>query len=222
MADAIRLFAEFTDDLGDDWRLNIHDSNYGASAVEFKLGADGFVLSYSGNNEDRHQSVIGSEITFTLTEENAAHETFMDLLATNTEARFSVSIRKDPDGTNDFWWGGILLPEQIVRPYDYEPIQNTLTASDDIGNLQSIVYNNDGTAYSGQDSVIGHVLNCLNKMRTLHFWGTDDFLYYVNDFKSQQYTGANQLLDTRISHYGLFNPDDANTNQYYKKSLQNI
>lgn len=224
MADAIRLFAEFTDDLGDDWRLNIHDSNYGASAVEFKLGADGFVLSYSGNNEDRHQSVIGSEITFTLTEENAAHETFMDLLATNTEARFSVSIRKDPDGTNDFWWGGILLPEQIVRPYDYEPIQNTLTASDDIGNLQSIVYNNDGTAYSGQDSVIGHVLNCLNKMRTLHFWGTDDFLYYVNDFKSQQYTGANQLLDTRISHYGLFNPDDANTNQYYStfEVLENL
>ena len=105
MADPIRLFAEFTDDQGTDWRVNIHDSDYVGSAVEFNLGADGFVLRYSGNNEDRMQPIIGSEVTFTLTETLTAHETFMDLLAQNVEVRFSVSIRKDPDGDDDFWWG---------------------------------------------------------------------------------------------------------------------
>ena len=154
MADAIRLQAEFTDDLGNDWQVNIHDSDYFGSIVPFKLGADGFVLRYSGNNEDRYQPVIGSEVTFTLTEENSDHTTFMDLLATNVEVRFSVSVRKDPDGTDDFWWGGILLPEQVVRPFDYYPIQNTLTASDDLGNLQSVKYNNDGAAYTGEASVV--------------------------------------------------------------------
>ena len=94
MADAIRLQAEFTDDLGNDWQVNIHDSDYVGSIVPFKLGADGFVLRYSGNNEDRYQPVIGSEVTFTLTEENSDHTTFMDLLATNVEVRFSVSVRK--------------------------------------------------------------------------------------------------------------------------------
>ena len=224
MADPIRLYAEFKDDLGDDWRLNIHDANYGGSAIEFKLGADGFVFRYSGDNENRHQSIIGSEVTFTLTEENSAHETFMDLLATNNEARFSVSIRKDPDGTDEFWWGGILLPEQVVRPFNYFPIQNTLTASDDIGNLENILYNNDGAAYTGQGSVIDHALNCLNKIRTTHLWGTDDFLYYVNDFVSTQYTGANQLIDTRISHYGLYNEDSENQKQYYStfEVLENL
>jgi len=215
MADAIRLQAEFTDDLGNDWQVNIHDSDYVGSIVPFKLGGDGFVLRYSGNNEDRYQPVIGSEVTFTLTEENSDHTTFMDLLATNVEARFSVSIRKDPDGTDDFWWGGILLPEQVVRPFDYYPIQNTITASDDLGNLQSVKYNNDGTAYTGIESGIEHLLNCLNKVRTTHLWGTDDFLYYVNDFDSTDYTGTDQLNDTRISHYGLYNPDENNINQFY-------
>ena len=215
MADPIRLFAEFTDDQGTDWRLNIHDADYVGSAVEFKLGADGFVLRYSGNNEDRHQSVIGSEVTFTLTETENNHETFMNLLATSVEQRFSVSIRKDPDGTNDLYWCGVLLPEQVVRPYDARPIQNTLTASDDIGNLQSILYDNDGTAYTGTESVVEHVLNCLNKTRATHLWSTDDFLYYVNDFNSTDYTGSNQLEDARITHYGLYNPDENNENQYY-------
>jgi len=215
MADAIRLQAQFTDDLGNDWQVNIHDSDYVGSIVRFKLGADGFVLRYSGNNEDRYQPVIGSEVTFTLTEENSYHTTFMDLLATNVEVRFSVSVRKDPDGTNDFWWGGILLPEQVVRPFDYYPIQNTLTASDDLGNLQSVKYNNDGSAYTGIESGVEHLLNCLNKVRTTHLWGTDDFLYYVNDFDSTDYTGSDQLDDTRISHYGLYNPDENGVNQYY-------
>jgi|TARA_R100000081_G_scaffold55840_1_gene27425 hypothetical protein len=224
MADPIRLFAEFTDDQGTDWRLNIHDSDFTGVAREFNLGADGFVLRYSGNNEDRYQPIIGSEVTFTLTETEVAHETFMDLLATSAEQRFSVSIRKDPDGTDDFWWGGVLYPEQVVRPYDSRPIQNTLTAADDLGNLQSILYDNDGSAYTGAVSTLDHLLNCLNKTRATHLWGTDDFLYYVNDFKSDDYAGSNQLEDTRISHYGLYNPDSNGQNQFYStfQVLENL
>jgi len=218
MADPIRLYSEFTDDLGGDWRVNIHDANFTGTTQTFVLGADGFVLRYSGNNEDRYQPVIGSEVTFTLMEENSVHTGFMDDLATAAEQRFSVSIYKDPDGTNDFWWGGVLYPEQVVRPFEYFPIANTITAADDLGNLQNILYNNDGTAYTGGPSVVEHLLNCLNKLRSTQLWGaTDNFLYYVNDFKasSPAYTGSNQLNDTRISHYGLYNPDNNNANQYY-------
>ena len=110
MADPIRLYSEFTDDLGGDWRVNIHDANFTGTTQTFVLGADGFVLRYAGNNEDRYQPVIGSEVTFTLMEENVTHTGFMDDLATAAEQRFSVSIYKDPDGDNDFWWGGVLYP----------------------------------------------------------------------------------------------------------------
>ena len=218
MADPIRLYSEFTDDLGGDWRVNIHDANFTGTTQTFVLGADGFVLRYSGNNEDRYQPIIGSEVTFTLMEENATHTGFMDDLATAAEQRFSVSIYKDPDGANEFWWGGVLYPEQVVRPFEYYPVANTITAADDLGNLQNIDYNNDGTAYTGQASTVTHLLNCLNKLRSTQLWGaTDDFLYYVNDFtaSSPAYTGSDLLEDTRISHYGLYNPDNNNENQFY-------
>lgn len=225
MADPIRLYSEFKDELGDDWRVNVHDANFTGTTQTFKLGADGFVLRYSGHNENRYQPVIGSEVTFTLMEENATHTSFMDDLATGSEQRFSVSIYKDPDGTNDFWWGGVLYPEQVVRPFEYFPVANTITAADDLGNLQNIDYNNNGTAYGGSVSVVEHLLNCLNKLRSTQLWGaTDDFLYYVNDFKATNYTGSNQLLETRIAHYGLYNEDSNDENQYYStfKVLENL
>ena len=106
MADPIRLYAEFTDDLGTDYRVNIHDADFTGTAGTFKLGADGFVLTYTGNNEDRMQGVIGSELTFTLTEQTSIHTTFMDLLTTTPEQRFSVSVYKDPDGVNSPYWFG--------------------------------------------------------------------------------------------------------------------
>ena len=224
MADAIRLFAEFKDDQGQDWRVNIHDEDFTGTATEFTLGADGFVLRYTGDNENRYQPVIGSELTFTLVEQGATETTFMDLLSTAAEQRFSVSVRKDPDGFDTLWWGGVILPEQVIRPDEYFPIMNTLTASDDVGNLEEFDYNNDGTAYSGQVSVLYHMANCLMKTRATHLWGTDAFIYYVNDFKSIDYVGSNQLKDTRIAHSSFYNPDDDGVNQYFKtfEVLENL
>ena len=216
MADAIRLFGEFKDDQGQDWRVNIHDEDFTGTATEFTLGADGFVLRYTGDNEDRYQPVIGSEVTFTLVEQGATETAFMDLLSTAGEQRFSVSVRKDPDGVNTLWWGGVILPEQVIRPDEFFPIMNTITAADDMGNLNEIDYNNDGTAYSGQNSALYHVATCLLKTRATHLWGTDDFLRYVNDFKSIDYTGSNQIKDTRIAESSFYNPDQDGVNQYFK------
>ena len=210
MADAIRLYAEFTDDLGTDYRVNIHDSNFTGTTTTFVLGSDGFILSYTGNNEDRMQGVIGSELTFTLTEENTIHTAFMDDISTTPELRFSVSVYKDPDGVNSPYWFGVLYPEQVTRPFDYYPIQNTLTAADDLGNLQYVKHDSTGLV-----DVPTMLLQCLNRTRATHLWGTDDFLYYLNDFDAVDYTGSNQLIDTRIYNPSLGNPDSNGVNQYY-------
>ena len=210
MADPIRLYSEFTDDLGTDYRVNIHDANFTGTAGQFKLGADGFVLRYTGNNEERMQGVIGSEVTFTLTEQTSIHTDFMNLLSTSAEQRFSVSIRKEPDGVDTIYWRGVLYPEQVIRPYDYQPIQNTLTAADDIGNLQYLKHDSTGNV-----DVPTLLLQCLNRTRATHLWDTDAFLYYVNDFQAVDYTGTNQLDDTFIANLTLGNPNDNGINQYY-------
>ena len=103
-----------------------------------------------------------------------------------------------------------MYPEQVTRPYDYQPIQNTLTAADDLGNLQYVKHDSTGLV-----DVPTLLLQCLNRTRATHLWGTDDFLYYVNDFDAVDYTGSNQLIDTRIYNPSLGNPDSNGVNQYY-------
>ena len=122
------------------------------------------------------KGVIGSELTFTLTEENTIHTAFMDDISTTPELRFSVSVYKDPDGVNSPYWFGVLYPEQVTRPFDYYPIQNTLTAADDLGNLQYVKHDSTG------------LLECLN--RTI--CGVRK-IFFTMTF-AQDYTGSNQLM----------------------------
>jgi len=79
-APAVRLRAEFSDILGEEWQLNIHDADYAGSIVDFNVGGDAYVLRYEGNNEDRHQPVIGSTLEFSIVENAAGITTFLDYL----------------------------------------------------------------------------------------------------------------------------------------------
>ena len=209
MADAIRLHAEFTDDLGTAYKLNIHQNGFVGSSTEFNLGADGFTLRYSGNNEDRMQPIIGSEVTFTLIENVAAHTTFLTALATSEDAAFTVSIFKDPDGANTLFWTGVLLHEQVELQDEAFPIQNTMTAVDDLGNLKNIPYDNSGTFYTGQETIAAHLTNLLNKTRALHIFASGDvFLKYANDFKPTTFSSANALIELQVGHAAFYNLDE--------------
>lgn len=208
MADPIRLHAEFQDDLGTVYKLNIHQAGFVGSSTEFNLGADGFTLRYSGNNEDRMQPIIGSEVTFTLTENVQAHTTFLEALATGEDADYTVSIYKDPDGSNTLFWTGVLLHEQVELQDEAYPIQNTLTAVDDLGNLKNITYDNNGTLYTGRDTVAEHLVKLLNKTRALHvFDSTDVFLRYANDFKPTTFASTNALTELEVGHAAFYNID---------------
>jgi hypothetical protein len=210
MADPIRLHAEFQDDLGTSYKLNIHQAGFVGSSTEFNLGADGFTLRYSGNNEDRMQPIIGSEMTFTLVENVQAHTTFLEALATGEDADYSVSIYKDPDGANTLFWTGVLLHEQVQLQDEAYPVQNSMTAVDDLGNLKNINYDNNGTLYTGRDTVAEHLVKLLNKTRALHvFDSTDVFLRYANDFKPTTFASVNPLIELEVGHAAFYNIDES-------------
>jgi hypothetical protein len=214
--DAIRLYAEFTDDVGTDWRLNIHDGSFGGVATEFKLAPAGFVLSYSGSNEDRFQAIVPSQVEFTLVEQNTTDAQILDLIPSAPEGRFTISIRKDPDGADTFWWGGVILAEQLTRPDEPYPTFNRLTATDDLGALSEIEYNDDGTEYTAAATLRETILNCLNKTRATHLWdATDTFLESVNDFVADNYSGADQLDGARVHPGTWLNKDGDGVAQYF-------
>ena len=225
MADPIRLYAEFSDDLGGDWRLNIHEAGYGGSITEFNLGADGFTMRYSGDNENRMQPIIGSEVTFTLVENLAQHTTFLESLATSEDAAYTISIYKDPDGDNSLFWTGVLLHEQVELQDISYPISNTLTAVDDLGNLKNVLYNNSGSAYTGRDTIAEHLIKILNKTRALHVYETTDvFLKYANDFKPSTFVSNNALIELEVNHGAFYNVDEDGFVQFFTAFdvLQNL
>jgi hypothetical protein len=223
--DAIRLYAEFQDDLGTEYRLNIHQAGWQVSPVEFYLGADGFTLSYSGDNENRMQPIIGSELTFTLTEDNAQHSLFITALATSQDAEFTVSIWKGWQVTDELFWTGVLLAEQIELMDEAYPIQNTLNAVDELGNLTNTEYTNNGTAYTGRDNIAQHIYKCLSKTRALHVYADTDVLFkYANDFQPATFQATNALIEAEVNHSAFYNQDADGLPQFFDtfKVLQDL
>ena len=178
-----RLYGEFTDDKGTDWRVSIYDTNAAwdaSNATEFTLGAEGFVIRYSGNNEQQHQPIIGSSVEFTLFENVAAHTQTLDLLYSFAEGRLLLDIYRDPDGDNTVYWRGVILAEQVERNDEPFPTAVRLTASDGLGNLKDIDFPDDSSGLSR--NVRNQITRCLLQVPTISRWGnTDALLRYVND-----------------------------------------
>lgn len=206
----IRFYGEFKDEIGDAWRINIHDLNYNGTAYEIKLGAEGFDLSYSGDNEDRYQPIIGSSVQFTVMNEGGEFETFLNtVLPAAEEGRMQLEIRKDPDNTNTLYWAGILAAEQIEQADAPAPNPVSITATDDIGNLQRLLFvDNDGAGFNQIRTPVAHMLQILNQMRTENLWGaTDGFFRYVNDVEMDGYTGSDWINDVLLDN-PFVNEDD--------------
>jgi len=217
MADPIRLFAEFKDDLGNDYRLNIHQAGWQVTPFEFNLGADGFTLRYTGDNENRMQAVIGSEVTFTLVENDAQHSLFITALATSQDSEFTLSIYKDPDNTNTLFWTGVILSEQIELVDEAYPIMNTFTAVDELGNLKNILYNNNGVKYTGRDNIAVHITKAILKTRALHIYDSTDFIiqYSNNFFPTTDFASTNALIESRVDHSAFYNVDSDGVIQFF-------
>lgn len=219
MADPIQLTGAFKDVYGTKWAVNIHNANHASTSYEVVLGAEGFILNYEGNNEERLQPLIGSTLTFTIVDDGSTEvATFISNMATSEEGELQVSVYQDPDSTNTPYWYGSIVLERVVLEDLVAPTTITIRAVCGIGLLQSIKYNNDGPAYTGEASAVEHILNCLNKVHHIGQWGsTENFIYFAEDFYSVDGVGSytQQLPNTRIEHNSFYNKDSRGVKQYF-------
>ena len=199
----VRFYGEFMDEVGDTWRINLHDTDYSGTATEVTLGAEGFALSYAGNREDRHRPIIGSSVEFTVMNEGGNFETFLNsVLPAAEEGRMQIEIRRDPDNLNALYWAGILAPEQVEQDDAPAPNPVRMTATDDLGNLQRLYFDqSDGSGFNEIRTPVEHMLQILNQMRTENLWGaTDGFFRYVNDVEMSGYTGTDWLNEVQLDN----------------------
>jgi hypothetical protein len=218
--------SEFTDISGVDWCIKIQYEAPGADFnFPFNVGPDGFVLTYDYDELDRTKPIVGSRVQFTMyhPENNSIFfDVLYDFIDLVEEGTFHVDIYRDPDGDNTLFWAGEILPEQIVIPDVAPHASVTITAVDGLGNLKGIKYNNSGTAYTGQETILQHIHNCLSKLHTSTVWtGTDVLLNFYEDFIGDEYkdhigSGQNQQLNyAKVDHNTYHNLDQDGIKQYY-------
>ena len=218
--------SEFTDISGEDWKIKISTTTAGVDLDKaFNLGPDGFRLNYDFDEYDRCKPVIGSRVQFTMyqnDDEITLSDSFYDLLSTDEEGTWSIEIYKDQDVTNTLFWVGEILPEQTVIPDEFPHAAISITAVDGLANLKGIKYNNDGAAYTGTTTVLGHLHNIIQKLHVADIWTASDVeLKFFEDFIGKEYkdyiAGAQnkQLENAKISQDAFYNKDEDGEAQYY-------
>ena len=219
--------SEFTDEKGTDWKVKIVDGSISTGDLNhpFVLGPDGYRLEYAFDNFDRSKPILGSKVSITLFHNDSLDTAFNTLysnLDTAIEGTYRLEIYRDPDGDNETWWVGTILPEQTIIPDEYPSAAVSVTAVDGLGNLKGIKYNNDGDPYEGSDLITAHLYKALSKVGTTTFWGNSDILLrFYEDFIGAEYlahigSGQNQQLqNAKVRHETFYNKRDDGQKKYY-------
>ena len=218
--------SEFTDISGEDWLVKVYTTDSGVDLNKtFNLGPDGFRLSYDFDEYDRCKPIVGSRVQFTMYQndsETATFDAFYTALSTAEEGTYRIEIYKDQDSTNTLFWVGEILPEQTVIPDEFPNAAITITAVDGLANLKGIKYNNNGAAYTGTDSILGHLHLLIQKLHVSDVWtASDTELKFFEDFIGKEYkdyiSGAQnqQLHNAKIAHSAFYNKDEDGQAQYF-------
>jgi hypothetical protein len=89
---AVRLYSEFKSDRGDQYKIEIHDTQWLAVPTEFNVDSRGFELTYEGETDDIVSPIVSSRLTFGAYAANGTFETFIDTLKLFQENRFRVVV----------------------------------------------------------------------------------------------------------------------------------
>jgi len=201
---AKRFYSEFTSIHNINYIVEIHDTDFVGSAQTFELGAGGFSLSYAGDTNDRWATIFASQIDFTFYVQNGFHSSFEFALITNTEGRFSVKIFRE----GSLYWVGQILPD-IVEILDVPTVHGrpmVIKATDGLGRLKDIDYNDAGAAYSGTETIIKHLFNILGKLNILSLMSTDCVKTSIG-WREDRMTTGDQLALTKVDHKAFIKVD---------------
>ena len=203
-----RFRGQFTDDSGQEWRVDILDNTYSSTVETIPMQTPGFNIEWSGG-EDKHAAIIASSVQAHFLINEAADEGLHNLLISQDEGRFQMGIYKVSGGTPSLWWCGTVLTDLVTIDDDYYPYPVSITAADELGLMTEIDYDNNGTAYSDNVTTIAHVHRALLKARHVgeFFSGADDFLIYSNDFSSADQTTGSSMQLHYIQSNTLYIPE---------------
>ena len=202
MAYARERFAEFRDDFGQDWLIEILKEGFSGTPTEFKVDQTGFVLTWAGAGDGIFSPMKASECNFVFFSENATDDTFIRAMIDASPGVYACRIYKDTAGTNTMWWCGMIMLDGVEFVDDYYPQPHKLRAIDglnylktkDISELTNILNINGNVTENffnpptGGNSYNGNIYNLLPIIvRSLFAIPTEEFFGASDRFVKSQF-----------------------------------
>jgi hypothetical protein len=167
-------------------------------------------INYLSGEDSRFDTVMAAELSAKVVIDTQTLDDFVLDLAGAPEGRFLLKLEQN--STLEFI--GYVLPdlaEQEDLPLEVGYLL-TLKATDGLGRLKTIDYNNGGAAYGGETKVLDIILKCLNKLTAVsaEYGAKADFLKTLVNWHAEQYTYANTidpLFVTRVPERAFYTKD---------------
>lgn len=214
----IRYAGVFYNDVGESYIAGIYDENYGGSTETWVV--EDVEISYQSDRNKPFSPIITSEATVKILVNSSAIETLIDDIIGSNEGRFSIRILR---GVGLSWFGYVLSDlitidnDKTANNYTFE-----IRATDALARLKTVDYNDDGTTYTGYETITDHIFNCLNKLPGLTglFTGGFSTSYILKvvcrwNENTWTYSKTRPVFDqTRINHRAFYSLDSRNNTVY--------
>lgn len=153
MAWAAKYQVTFKDVSNVDWIIYFAEDDWGGSITSLTPGETPITIIW--NQSDKYQPIIGS-----VAEIQVVYESSIDALETEVSQSIWVSVYRNAS----IFWQGFLSPGQYFRQFNKPKHYITLTASDGLGELKGVKFEDDiGDPYYYSETEIVIIANILQK-----------------------------------------------------------
>jgi hypothetical protein len=149
--------------------VSIKDNVFSGATYDFDtIGLQLQYDSESSQGQERFTPIIGSRCSLSLLINNDDLQTLLLDIGLAVEGRFTMELTAyEDDGTTvSFKWYGYIVTDLVE--FEDVPLvigyQAQISAIDGLGWLKTLDYKSAVGPYNGQDTVVQHILNCLNQL----------------------------------------------------------
>jgi hypothetical protein len=205
--------------------VSIKDSNYSGAVGTFDTLSLGLQYdSESQQGAERFTPIIGSRCSLSLLINNSNLQTLLFDIGLAVEGRFTMHLTayEDDNTTVSFYWYGYIVTDLV----EFEDIplvigyQAQISAIDGLGWLKTLDYKSAVGPYNGQDTVVQHILNCLNQLDFVQSELVANSLpvlhtvFNWNENTTAYSAGKDYALLTVIQHRAFYHKDTKNNYIY--------
>lgn len=171
MALATKFRSEFKDILQLAWKTDFEVEGFGGSITDMEPTDSPLSFEFLASTDDLHQDPIrGTKVNFGIySQTNFQFIEFADA--------DDLGIRASVYWATNLYWRGFILPGNYSESYDGAAYPVMLSASDGLGLLNNILFDNAGTYYTGRKTAAEIIYLILSEI------GFTGFTEYINIYE---------------------------------------